>query len=31
MYLVDAMDGFQFEDFLVEIFQTMDLWRALFE
>ncbi|MDR5020056.1 restriction endonuclease [Yersinia rochesterensis] len=23
MYLVDAMDGFQFEDFLVEIFQTM--------
>lgn len=23
MYLVDAMDGFQFEDFLVEIFQTI--------
>lgn len=23
MYLVDAMDGFQFEDFLMEIFQTM--------
>lgn len=23
MYLVDAMDGFQFEDFLVKIFQTM--------
>lgn len=23
MYLVDAMDGFQFEDFLVEVFQTM--------
>ncbi|WP_248465007.1 restriction endonuclease [Pectobacterium versatile] len=23
MYLVDAMDGFQFEDFLVEIFRTM--------
>ena len=22
MYLVDAMDGFQFEDFLVEVFQT---------
>ncbi len=23
MYLVDAMDGFQFEEFLVEIFQTI--------
>ncbi|WP_313385906.1 restriction endonuclease [Pantoea sp.] len=23
MYLVDSMDGFQFEDFLVKIFQTM--------
>lgn len=23
MYLVDAIDGFQFEDFLVEVFQTM--------
>ncbi|OEC52688.1 hypothetical protein A7K61_22715 [Pseudomonas sp. AP42] len=23
MYLVDAMDGFQFEAFLVEIFQTI--------
>ncbi|ANI83321.1 restriction endonuclease [Kosakonia oryzae] len=23
MYLVDAMDGFQFENFLVEVFQTM--------
>jgi len=23
MYLVDAMDGFQFEDFLVQIFQTI--------
>jgi len=23
MYLVDSMDGFQFEDFLVEVFQTM--------
>ncbi len=23
MYLVDAMDGFQFEDFLVEVFETM--------